>query len=60
MPLAGGGEMADIDYLRSRARAERVAAFNAAQISVRLRHLEFAEAYEFRVRELGRAAIQTA
>ena len=44
--------MADIDYLRSRARAERVAACNAPQMSVRLRHLEFAEAYEFRVREM--------
>ncbi len=44
--------MADIDYLRSRARAERVAACNAPRMSVRLRHLEFAEAYEFRVREM--------
>jgi hypothetical protein len=44
--------MGDISYLRSRARAERVAACNASRASVRLRHLEFAEAYEFRVREM--------
>ena len=44
--------MADIDYLRSRARAERIAAGNSSRLSVRLRHLEFAEAYEFRVREM--------
>jgi hypothetical protein len=44
--------MADIDYLRSRARAERIAAGKASRMSVRLRHIEFAEAYEFRVREM--------
>jgi hypothetical protein len=44
--------MADVEYLRLRARAERVAAVTAARMSVRLRHLEFAEAYEFRAREM--------
>ncbi len=44
--------MADIDYLRNRARAERLAACNSSGSIVRLRHLEFAEAYEFRVREM--------
>ncbi len=45
--------MEDIEYLRSRARTERVAAATAMRMCVRLRHLEFAEAYEFRVREMN-------
>jgi hypothetical protein len=44
--------MADLDYLRSRARHERAAALTAPISGVRLRHLEFAEAYEFRAREM--------
>lgn len=44
--------MHDLDYLRARARMERAAAENASHTIVRLRHLEFAEAYEFRVREI--------
>jgi hypothetical protein len=51
--------MGDINYLRSRARAERVAASNASRLSVRLRHLEFAEAYEFRAREMDAEAIRS-
>lgn len=44
--------MAEIDYLRTRAVAERVAAASAPGTIVRLRHLEFAQAYEFRIREM--------
>jgi hypothetical protein len=44
--------VAEIDYLRARARTERAAACTALRMIVRLRHLEFAEAYDFRVREL--------
>ena len=51
--------MADIEYLRSRARAERIAAANAARMGVRLRHLEFAEAYEFRGREMSAALLRS-
>jgi hypothetical protein len=52
--------MEDISYLRSRARAERVAARNASRLSVRLRHLEFAEAYEFRAREVDAELLRSA
>jgi hypothetical protein len=38
--------MSDVDYLRTRAQAERLAASKAPQMNVRRRHLEFAEAYE--------------
>ena len=44
--------MAEIEYLRGRAAAERVAAGRAPGKIVQLRHLEFAEAYEFRVRAM--------
>jgi hypothetical protein len=43
----------DADYFRRRAREERLAALIAGKGCVRLRHLEFAEAYEFRIRELS-------
>ena len=42
----------DAEYFARRAGEEREAAFDAETISVRLRHLEFAEAYELRVREM--------
>lgn len=42
----------DAEYFARRAGEEREAAFEAETISVRLRHLEFAQAYELRVREL--------
>jgi hypothetical protein len=48
--------MAEIDYLRDRARAERIAAGSASANNVRLRHLEFAEAYEFRLRAMAAQA----
>ena len=40
----------DADYFSRRASEERRAASTATQSCVRLRHLEFAEAYELRVR----------
>ena len=52
--------MAEIDYLRARARTERTAACAALQMIVRLRHLEFAEAYDFRVREMEAEARRVA
>lgn len=42
----------DAEYFARRAGEEREAAFDAETISVRLRHLEFAQAYELRVREI--------
>lgn len=39
------------DYLRRRAHEERQAALRSESAGVRLRHLEFAELYEFRLRE---------
>lgn len=42
----------DAEYFARRAGEEREAAFDAETVSVRLRHLEFAEAYELRVREI--------
>lgn len=42
----------DAEYFARRAGEEREAAFDAETVSVRLRHLEFAQAYELRVREL--------
>jgi hypothetical protein len=44
--------MADLKYLRSRAYAERAAATGSSSKIVQLRHLEFAEAYEFLIREM--------
>ena len=44
--------MAERDYLLARARYERAAAKASPVAEVRLRHLEFAQAYEFRVRQL--------
>ena len=42
----------DTEYLRRRALEERQAALASDKASVRLRHLEFAELYEFRLREV--------
>lgn len=42
----------DFEYFRRRAREEREAALGAKTPAVRLRHLEFANAYEVRVREI--------
>jgi hypothetical protein len=42
----------DDEYFSRRALQERQAALSAEKQSVRMRHLEFALAYEFRVREL--------
>ena len=42
----------DTEYLRRRALEERQAALASQKVSVRLRHLEFAEVYEFRLREI--------
>lgn len=42
----------DAEYFARRAGEEREAAFGAETVSVRLRHLEFAQAYELRVREI--------
>ena len=51
-PSIGGAAMqSDTDYFRKRAREERQAAGSAADERVRLRHIEFAQAYELRVRE---------
>jgi hypothetical protein len=52
--------MADIEYVRSRALAERPAAALAVRVAVRLRHLEFAEVYEFRIRELNADLLRSA
>lgn len=42
----------DAEYFARRAGEERQAAFQAERMSIRLRHLEFAQAYELRVREI--------
>ena len=42
----------DAKYFTRRFREEQQAALSADNRSVRLRHLEFAQAYEFRAREL--------
>lgn len=42
----------DVDYLNRRAVAERQAALASDKAGVRLRHLEFAMMYEFRLREI--------
>jgi len=42
----------DAEYFRRRAREERQAALLSERISVRLRHLEFAQAYDLRFREM--------
>ena len=44
--------MSDVEYFARRAGEERQAAYNAETLSVRLRHVEFAQAYELRVREM--------
>lgn len=41
--------MEDLDYLRTRLRDESEAAKQSTQARVRLRHLELAAAYEFRI-----------
>lgn len=52
--------MTELDYLRKRARVERAAASSTVHVGVRMRHLEFAEAYEFRVRETEAEARRSA
>jgi hypothetical protein len=42
----------DAEYFARRAGEERLAAFKSETMIVRLRHLEFAQAYELRTREL--------
>lgn len=50
---SGGLAMSnDAEYFARRAGEERQAAFKSETMSVRLRHLEFAQAYELRVREI--------
>ncbi len=46
--------MEDLDYLRARLREESEAARQATQARVRLRHLELAAAYEFRISSMVR------
>ena len=50
----------DADYFRKRAGEERRAALAAGKPSVRLRHLEFAEAYELRLRLIRLLEAETA
>jgi hypothetical protein len=46
--------MEDVDYLRTRIREESEAAKRSTQDRVRLRHLELAAAYEFRITSIMR------
>ena len=46
--------MEDLDYLRTRLREESEAAGLSTQARVRLRHLELAAAYEFRISSIIR------
>ncbi len=50
----------DAEYFRKRGRDERRAAKSASLPIVRLRHLEFAQAYELRVRELDAQEVRSA
>lgn len=50
----GGKGMEDLDYLRARLREESEAAKQSLQDRVRLRHLELAAAYEFRITSILR------
>jgi len=43
--------MSDAEYLEARAAEELTAAFATSDQRVRLRHLELADAYAFRLRE---------
>jgi hypothetical protein len=52
--LLGEAKMEDLDYLRARLREESEAARQATQARVRLRHLELAAAYEFRISSMVR------
>lgn len=46
--------MDDVDNLRARLREESEAAKRSTEIRVRLRHLELAAAYEFRITSIMR------
>lgn len=46
--------MSDADYLTERAHQELNAAMRSADLRVRNRHLELADAYAFRLREMRR------
>jgi hypothetical protein len=46
--------MEDVDYLRMRLREESQAAKRSTEERVRLRHLELAAAYEFRITSMKR------
>lgn len=46
--------MDDVDYLRTRLREESEAARRSTEDRVRLRHLELAAAYEFRITSIMR------
>ncbi|UUR09322.1 hypothetical protein [Sphingomonas glaciei] len=46
--------MEDLEYLRTRLREESEAARHSTQARVRLRHLELAAAYEFRISSIIR------
>ena len=48
--------VSDVEYFSRRAREEREAAMRAANDDVREIHLQLAEAYELRIRELSAAA----
>jgi hypothetical protein len=51
---SGETGMEDVDYLRTRIREESEAAKRSTQDRVRLRHLELAAAYEFRITSIMR------
>lgn len=46
--------MDDVEYLRTRLREESEAAMRCTEDRVRLRHLELAAAYEFRIISIAR------
>ncbi len=52
--LLGEAKMEDLEYLRTRVREESEAARQSTQARVRLRHLELAAAYEFRISSIIR------
>ena len=50
-----GARMSDTEYLEARAAEELVAAIATKDSRIRLRHLELADAYAFRLREVRAA-----
>jgi len=48
--------MSDAEYLAQRAHQELTAAMRSADLRVRNRHLELADAYAFKLREIRRQA----